>query len=118
VNFSGWLPLDDAPAKAPDLPGLLQARADALRPYPRGRSAMVWYGRCRADETLRRFVTTRGASGLQGASAAGARWIRFGTSPAPEREFDRLMHRFVDRFGAPPVANTADGDIDGGFPDV
>lgn len=112
MNFGGWLPLDDAPSVAPDVPGLLQARADTLTSYPQGRSAMVLYARSRPDETLRRYVTGRGAPTLGHASSAGARWIRFGSSTAPGLEFDRLMRRFVDRFGARPTANADDADHD------
>jgi hypothetical protein len=108
VNFGGWLSLDDAPATAPDGPGVLQARGDALLAYPRGRSAMVLYACSRGDETLRRYVTAPGpgAVALGRAAHAGARWVRFGSSPAPAAELERLMRRFVDRFGAPPAANT------------
>jgi len=105
LNFGGWLSLDDAPSAAPDVPGLLQARAENLSSYPRGRSAMVLYARSRADETLRRYVSGRGALTLAHASTAGARFIRFGASPTPDRDFDRLLRRFVDRFGSPPTAN-------------
>ena len=110
MNFGGWLPLHDAPTVAPNAPGLLQARSEELTPYPKGRSAMVLYARCRSDETLRGYVAGRGAAGLEAATAAGGRWIRFGESTSPERDFLRLLGRFVDRFGALPVAISVEGD--------
>jgi hypothetical protein len=93
---------------APDMPGMLQARSDAAGPYPDGKSAMVLYACCRPDETLRGYVRGRGAASLDRAVRLGARLIRFGVSPVPDREFDRLMRRFVDRFGARPTANRDD----------
>jgi hypothetical protein len=105
VNFGGWLSLDDAPAQAPDAPGLMQARGEKLLAYPRGKSAMVLYACCRSDETLRHYVRGRGAQALGRASASGARYVRFGAAQAPDLELHRLLRHFVDRFGAVPVAN-------------
>ncbi|MBC8133935.1 MAG: hypothetical protein H7X95_13200 [Deltaproteobacteria bacterium] len=110
MNFGSWFPLDDALAAAPELPGVLQARADALCAYPKGRTAMLLYARCRPQETLRRYVATRGAAPLSRAAKLGARWIRFGTSPRPEVEFERLLGRFSERFGANPTGNDDDDD--------
>lgn len=74
---------------------------------------MVLYARCRPDETLRRYVGGRGALALGRAIGIGARLVRFGVSAAPDREFDRLMRRFVERFGARPAANVEDdADLD------
>jgi hypothetical protein len=105
VNFGAWLPVDETPVAAPDLPGVLQARAATLLPYPRGKSAMVLYARCRPDETLRRYLDGRGSGALDRAVTAGARYVRFATSQMPDLEFDRLLRRFVDRFGGVPAAN-------------
>jgi hypothetical protein len=96
----------------------MQARAGTLVAYPRGRSAMVLYARCRPDETLRRYMNGRGVPAVRRAAAAGARFIRFGVSAVPDTEFRRLLGRFVDRFGSPPAANVdVPGDAgDGGGP--
>ena len=113
MNFGGWLSLDQAPAAAPDCPGVLQARTDALLAYPRGRSAMVLYACSRGDETLRRYVSgPGGAAALCRAARAGARWVRFGAAAAPTAQLDRLLKGFVDRFGARPAANPRDGHDD------
>jgi len=66
--------------------------------------------RCRPDETLRGYVAGRGAARLEAAAAAGGRWIRFGESTSPDRDFERLLGRFVDRFGNRPVANSVEDD--------
>ena len=92
---------------------MLQARAQELVVYPRGKSAMVLYACCRSDDTLQTYLASdRGAAALGRAVAVGARWIRFGVSPHPEVELGRLLERFVTRFGAPPSANITDTDTD------
>ena len=102
MNFGSWLSLDDAPARAPDASGLMQARSEKLLAYPRGKSAMVLYARSRSDETLRAYVSGRGAAVLGRASAAGARFVRFGAAASPDVEFHRLLRQFEDRFGTVP----------------
>jgi hypothetical protein len=73
--------------------------------YETGRSAMVLYACSPPGETLRAFLTGRGARELRRAVAAGARWIRFAEVPEPETELDRLLKGFVERFGSPPISN-------------
>jgi hypothetical protein len=105
VNFGSWFELGEAPRVAPPETGVLQARSSALRRYPAGRSAMVFYGASRADESLRDYVAGRGAPVLERASALGAGLVRFGATPEPDAALATLLRRFVERFGAPPVAN-------------
>jgi hypothetical protein len=105
MRFGAWLPIDTAAAAAPEGPGVLQTRADDLLAYPQGRSAMVFYAHCPSDGSLRGFICGIGATDLVRASAAGARWIRFAETSEPETDFERLLDHFVERFGAPPVAN-------------
>ena len=105
MHFGEWLPIDTAVAKAPEGPGVLQTRADDLLAYPRGRSAMVLYAHCPSDGSLRGFISGIGADDLLRAAEAGARWIRFAETSEPETDFERLLDHFVERFGAPPVAN-------------
>jgi hypothetical protein len=71
---------------------------------------MILYARSPADETLRTYVVGLGTPDLGRAVAAGALWIRFGVTAAPERDFDRLMLRFARRFGARPLVNQVDMD--------
>jgi len=106
VRFGPWHPLAGASEAAPDAPGLLQARADQVLPYPGGRSAMVLYAGTSAHGSLRALVTALGATTLALAAATGARWIRFGETSDPAAALARLVDQFVQRFGAPPLANT------------
>ena len=94
-------------AAAPAAPGVLQARAEQVLPYPRGKSAMVFYGASADDEDLRGYVTGRGAGELRQAGAAGARFVRFGVTERPQPELERLLGQFVARFGAPPAGNAS-----------
>lgn len=106
MKFGVWHPVAEALTAAPDWPGLLQARAEAPVPYPRGKSAMVLYAACRSDETLRRYVRAAvGDAVVRRATVHGARWIRFGQTAAPERELSRLTSQFQQRFGALPAGN-------------
>jgi hypothetical protein len=105
VKFGTWFELGDAPRVAPPEAGVVQARSTALRQYPAGRSAMVFYGASGSEESLRAYVAGRGAPGLARASALGAGLIRFGATAEPEAALTTLLRRFVERFGAPPVAN-------------
>jgi hypothetical protein len=105
MRFGAWLPIDSAVAEAPEGAGVLQTRADSVLAYPSGRSAMVYYAHCPSGGSLRGFVSGLGAGDLQRASDAGARWIRFAETSDPETDFERLLDHFVERFGAPPVAN-------------
>jgi hypothetical protein len=97
-------------AVAPETPGVLQVRSDALEAYPRGRSAMLLYAHTGADLdlTLRRYLAAAPeveAAALARAVRRGGRWIRFGASTSPEADCARLLGQFTERFGAPPVAN-------------
>jgi hypothetical protein len=73
--------------------------------YRAGRSAMVMYACAPAGETLRAFVSGRGAREIQRAVAAGARWIRFAEAPDAPAELERLLRSFTERFGSPPIGN-------------
>lgn len=106
VRFGAWHPIDAAAEAAPDAPGVLETRADAVLDYPRGRSAMVLYAATPAGLGLRAFLGgADGAGAIDRARAAGARWIRFGEAADPAAACARLVDRFVERFGAPPRAN-------------
>jgi hypothetical protein len=109
VNFGAWHELTDASRAAPDEPGVLQARAETVRAYPRGKSAMLFYDACDDAESLRGYVTGRGVPGLESAATAGARFVRFGVTRHPQLELARLLGQFLARFGAAPLAN---GDVD------
>lgn len=107
VNFGTWYQLLEASGAAPPAPGVVQARAERPLPYPRGKSAMVFYGATAAGEDLRSYVTGRGAAELRQADAAGARFVRFGVTDRPQPELARLLGQFSSRFGALPLTNLA-----------
>jgi hypothetical protein len=108
VQFSAWHPLDDAGRTAPAAPGVLQARAEGLLPYPSGKSAMVFYDAA-GDSTLASHVAGPGRPGLDHARACGAAYVRFAVTPAAAAaiELGRLLTTFRARFGALPRANQA-----------
>jgi hypothetical protein len=105
VHFGVWHPISEASTAAPEAAGVLQARAEGVMDYRSGRSAMVLYACSDAGETLRGYLTGRGGRDIDRAISAGARWIRFATTPDPRRELDRLLEGFVERFGSPPISN-------------
>jgi hypothetical protein len=105
VHFGAWHLMSEAEAVAPPTAGVLQTRSEGVMDYRIGRSAMVFYACSGSDETLRGFVTGRGAAQLARAVSAGARWIRFAEAPNPKEELDRLLKGFVERFGSLPVGN-------------
>jgi hypothetical protein len=109
VHFGAWHPISDANAAAPEVAGVLQARAEGVMDYRSGRSAMVMYACSKPDETLRLFVAGRGARQLARAVTAGARWIRFAEAAEPKQELDRLLQGFVERFGSLPISNAGNG---------
>jgi hypothetical protein len=109
VHFGAWHPIAEARTAAPEASGVLQTRAEGVMDYRVGRSAMVFYA-CSADgETLRQFVSGRGARELERAVAAGARWIRFAEAPEPAGELERLLKGFTERFGSLPISNASAG---------
>jgi hypothetical protein len=107
VHFGAWHPISEASTTAPEASGVLQTRAEGAMDYRAGRSAMVMYACAPAGETLRAFVSGRGARELQRAVAAGARWIRFAEAPDAAAELDRLLKSFHERFGSLPIANAS-----------
>jgi hypothetical protein len=104
VLFGPWHPLESAGPIAPDTPGVMQARGDGLLPFPRGKSAMILYAASREGESLAAFVI-RAQGQLAQAAALGARHVRFAPAAQPGPALQRLLERFVDRFGALPPAN-------------
>jgi hypothetical protein len=105
VRFGSWYPIEAAAAEAPELPGVLQVRAETLLSFPRGKSAMVLYTATAADEPMRDFVAGRGAPLLARAAAFGGRLVRFAEAALPEAELERLLRHFTERFSAPPPGN-------------
>ena len=107
MHFGVWHPISEASTAAPEAAGVLQTRAEGALDYRTGRSAMILYACSGPGETLRGFVAGRGARELARAVTAGARWIRFAEVDTPKDELERLLRLFVERFGSPPISNSA-----------
>jgi hypothetical protein len=105
VRFGPWHPLTRAAETAPGQPGVLQARAEGLLPFPGGKSAMVLYAASAQGEPLAAFVAGQGAALLAAAEAFGACWVRYAEAPDPDAACARLLRQFLERFGALPPAN-------------
>jgi hypothetical protein len=81
---------------------VVQARAEQLRAYPKGRSAMVFYAATEANESLAAWTAGRGAVLLAQAACTGATLVRFADTVDPPRALALLLARFVERFGLYP----------------
>jgi hypothetical protein len=120
MNFGSWLPLAQLQKEqVPTGPGLYQLRvATGLIPYPTGKSAMVAYGGGEdVADTLQLFLDSeKGAY----AKSLGELLVRFAVPPPPaadapvidyseqlSQQLLRLQQRFVEQFGALPIAQTA-----------
>ena len=107
MHFGPWHPVVDSSQHAPDCSGVVQMRAEGILDYKLGRSAMVFYACSAPGETLRAYVDGPGAALIQQAQEQGACWIRFGESLDAARDLSRLLKRFAERFGTPPLGNTS-----------
>jgi hypothetical protein len=97
-RFSRWFTAEQAPPA--DTPGLVQIKLAAeLLPYPRGRSAMLWYG---AGRSLPQTLSAGLGLAAERWPVAHLRW-RYLASTQPDPLLAELLDRFVRRFGAPPA---------------
>ena len=109
VHFGVWHPISQAGTAAPEAAGVLQTRAEGVMDYRSGRSAMVLYACSGAgrDPARLRGGPRRARAGprhLGGRALDPVRRRR----PSPRRELDRLLEGFVERFGSPPISNSAE----------
>jgi len=107
MHFGPWHALAEAINNAPNTPGVIQTRAEAIFAYPKGQSAMVYYACSGPNQPLSEFMSQHGPELLARAEQQGACWIRFGEAPDPQRELSRLVKRFEERFGSRPIGNEA-----------
>ena len=100
-RFSRW---SAEPSTVTAEAALVQVKVvEGLLTYPKGRSAMVYYGvlaPCSAPRVA--ALLTRLAADFQGQQLV---W-RFLASGSVEGELEQLLQRFVTRFGAAPKAMT------------
>jgi hypothetical protein len=108
VTFGRWLPL--ATAVAPAGPGVLQVRAPALRDYPRGKSAMLYYDADDRDLAAAlaraRDACADAANDDEPANDEQELLVRFAApepARAPSESLRRLVDDFTRRFGARPL---------------
>lgn len=104
-RFSIWRHTDPATAdSATTGSGVLQIKTSgSLRRYPKGKSAMLWYGsadNCRA--TLKQLLPKLAAAFPH----ESLRW-RVRTTDNATQEYQRLLDRFIGRFGTSPHGNTS-----------
>jgi hypothetical protein len=96
VRFCSWYPAEQIAVRAPTGAGVFQVRAEQLREYPTGRSAMVHYG---CGDDLRATMLAWASSH----DFAGARYRHADAlARTPAAALAILLARFVTRFGSPP----------------
>ena len=100
VRFGPWYPLVDAGVHAPVAEGILQVRlATGLVDYPRGKSAMLWYGH--AEDT--RAAALAFATAHAGNDLVCRHLIEIEDATDLAAFCARLMTEFVRRFGTQPL---------------
>jgi hypothetical protein len=103
VRFGPWYPLAAAGVHAPATAGVLQLRlASGLHDYPRGKSAMVWYGHA----TDVRAAALARAAAYAGRDLVCRHLIEIDDTTDLGSFCAKLRTEFVRRFGAPPRFET------------
>ena len=106
TGFSSWRPLT-AFAEAPQGPGVFQIKVvDHLIDYPRGRSAMVFYGS--AVEVRAALAAVAQSMTTRFSSLGPLVWRALATDRHAE-ELARHLQRFVEQFQSPPAGNQPAG---------
>ena len=104
MKFGPWYPLAEAGDHAPAAEGVLQLRlAAGLLDYPRGKSAMVWYGH--APDVRAAALTLARAPSPYGALVC-RHLIEIDEATNFGAFCAKLRGDFVRRFGAHPVLET------------
>ena len=111
--WTPWLPLSPERIETlSDVPGLYEVKVERrLVEYPVGRSAMVYYGKTDdGNPSLRRLVLRDWFGADKEAirtlwEAHGPLVFRWAATDAPDREHDRRLRLFTERFGRPPWGN-------------
>jgi len=100
VRFGPWYPLADAGVHAPVAEGVLQLRlANGLVDYPRGKSAMVWYG----HDLDTRAAALALAMAHAGKDLVCRHLIEIEDATDLAAFCAKLMAEFVRRFGTHPM---------------
>jgi hypothetical protein len=100
VRFGPWYPLAEAGAHAPASEGIVQVRlATGLVDYPRGKSAMLWYG----HSPDARAAALALAEAHAGKDLVCRHLIEIEDATDLAAFCARLMTEFVRRFGTRPM---------------
>lgn len=102
MKFGRWCELAEAAGEAPSGPGIFQIRrANGLTHYPRGRSAMLYYG---CADNLAEAIAAYAAE-----HPDADWWCRHSIEMTRHEAdnltetFERLVGQFEQRFGRPPM---------------
>lgn len=105
MRFGPWYPLADAGDHAPSAEGVLQLRiATGLLDYPRGKSAMVWYGHA-VDVRAQALAL---AAAHTGKDLLCRHLIEIDEASDLGSFCAKLRTEFVRRFGTPPLYETTE----------
>jgi len=100
VRFGPWYPLAEVGAHAPAAEGILQVRlATGLVDYPRGKSAMLWYGHALDTRAAALALATAHA----GKDLVCRHLIEIEDATDLGAFCARLLAEFVRRFGTRPM---------------
>jgi hypothetical protein len=100
VRFCPWYPLADAGDHTPAAEGILQLRlATGLVDYPRGKSAMVWYGHALDARAVARAL----AAAHAGTGLVCRHLIEIDEATDLPAFCAKLRAEFVRRFGMVPL---------------
>ena len=104
MRFSDWLTLDQIDSEAPLEPGLFQVKVrEGLLAYPRGKSAMFYYGYANdLRKGLHYFRATVLPKLEMGEDAIVCRYMSAGDN---ETRFQNHLNTFFNNFGALPKGN-------------
>jgi hypothetical protein len=90
--IQGWDIRDEAAMPGADSLCVVQVKGQILEDYPKGKSAMLWYGWGPLDTLLAQAMRCR-PTGY---------WLRVLAHPDAEAHCARILRRFETRFGSVP----------------
>lgn len=112
MRFCPWYPLDEAGSRTPATPNVLQLRiAIGLRPYPRGKSAMVHYQTARDARASAVALAERWRG--QGLWCRHLIELDDASADRLQSYCAKLLGDFVRRFGAEPSFGQTEPGVEG-----
>lgn len=107
-RYSSWHPLSKEGLDAVEGmgPAALQIRrAKGVAQYPRGKSAMVWFGYSSTDGIATLKTQFGDILDAPGKSPQGPLEFRYLCGEGARESLKKRAHRFAKRFGSPPILN-------------